>query len=144
MRCHLRRRATSPSLSAFNTPVILLISTLAYIGVIYSGVKKILSYAYTGNTPRARPLLNLAASDDLALYRSVIVGAGATNCPRLTGRALEFASVLRKMRKHPRGMHRRQRRRGCNPQYLTCSGRPVLTTPRYFDKCFIFPLRRNF
>jgi len=24
------------------------------------------------------------------------------------------------------------------PQYLTCSGRPVLTTPQYFDKCFIF------
>ena len=37
--------------------------------------------------------------------------------------------------------HRRQRRRGCrgrDPQY------PVLTTPQYFDKCFIFSLQRNF
>jgi len=25
------------------------------------------------------------------------------------------------------------------PQYLTCKGRPVLTTAQYFDKCFIFP-----
>jgi len=24
------------------------------------------------------------------------------------------------------------------PQYLTCRGRPVLTTHQYFDKCFIF------
>ena len=24
------------------------------------------------------------------------------------------------------------------PQYLTCRGRPVLMTPQYFDKCFIF------
>jgi len=30
------------------------------------------------------------------------------------------------------------------PQYLTCRGRPVLTTPRYFDKCFIFSFQRNF
>ena len=30
------------------------------------------------------------------------------------------------------------------PQYLTCRGRPVLTTPQYFDKCFIFSLQRNF
>jgi len=27
---------------------------------------------------------------------------------------------------------------GRDPQYLTCRGRPVLTTPQYFDKCFIF------
>ena len=41
--------------------------------------------------------------------------------------------------------HRRQRRRGCrcrDPQYLTCMGRPVLTTPQYFDKCFIFSIQR--
>jgi len=24
------------------------------------------------------------------------------------------------------------------PQYLTCTGRPVLPTPQYFGKCFIF------
>jgi len=30
------------------------------------------------------------------------------------------------------------------PQYLTCRGRPVLTTPQYFDKCFIFSLHWNF
>jgi len=29
-------------------------------------------------------------------------------------------------------------------QYLTCRGRPVLTSPRYFDKCFILSLQRNF
>ena len=37
--------------------------------------------------------------------------------------------------------HRRQRRMNCrgrDPQYLTCRGCPVLTTPQYFDKCFIF------
>ena len=39
-------------------------------------------------------------------------------------------------------LHRRQRRRGRDPQYLTCGGRPVLTTPQYFDKCF--SLQRNF
>jgi len=37
--------------------------------------------------------------------------------------------------------HRHQRRRGRDPlpQYLTCRGHPVLTTPlpQYFDKCFI-------
>jgi len=26
------------------------------------------------------------------------------------------------------------------PQYLTCMGRPVLTTPQYFDKSFIFSI----
>ena len=38
-------------------------------------------------------------------------------------------------------LNRRQRRMGCRGrdpprQYLTCLGRPVLTTHQYFDRCF--------
>ena len=38
-------------------------------------------------------------------------------------------------------LHRRQRRRGCrgrDPQYLTCRGRPVLTTPNILTSVLFF------
>ena len=52
-----------------------------------------------------------------------------------------WTQVQKGLGSNPSRDHRRQRRRGCrgrDPQYLTCRGRPVLTTPQYFDKCFIF------
>jgi len=36
--------------------------------------------------------------------------------------------------------HRRQRRRGRDPKYLTCRGRPVLTTPNILTSVLFFPL----
>ena len=44
------------------------------------------------------------------------------------------------------GNHRRQRRRGCrgrDPQYLTCRGRPVVTTPNILTSALFFSLQRN-
>ena len=43
---------------------------------------------------------------------------------------------------HMAKLHRRQRRRGCmgrDPQYLTCRGRPVLTTPNILTSVLFFP-----